>query len=127
MQKQKKKPAPRRNRKFRLDARGFSSRGRRRPMLKHASPRKKAVPEVNAAWIDAGAASESRMQCPKCGSLMVLERFIDYEQTGEPTFNGFRCLSCGLILDPVILINRAQQREKEKPVAARKLLAEVGT
>ncbi|HET6370839.1 MAG TPA: hypothetical protein VFG95_06555 [Nitrospiria bacterium] len=66
------------------------------------------------------------MKCPKCGSLMVLERFIDYEQTGEPTFNGFRCLSCGLILDPVILINRAQQRRNERPVTPGKLLAKVG-
>ena len=126
MQKHKRKPTPRRNRKIRLHRKGFSSRVSRHPILRQTAPHKKSVPKVDSELIEAGAASESRMKCPKCGSLMVLERFIDYEQTGEPTFNGFRCLSCGLILDPVILINRAQQRRNERPVTPGKLLAKVG-
>jgi hypothetical protein len=49
------------------------------------------------------------MKCPKCENLMVAERFTDYQQSGEINFIGWRCLSCGLILDPMILLNRNQR------------------
>jgi hypothetical protein len=33
---------------------------------------------------------------------MVEERFQDLQETGEINFFGYRCLSCGEILDPII-------------------------
>lgn len=47
------------------------------------------------------------MSCPRCGGLMVDERFCEllYE-AGRDSFEGMRCLLCGEILDPVIMMNR---------------------
>ena len=42
------------------------------------------------------------MKCHRCGSVMVYERF--YGSGGN--FLGWRCISCGEILDEVILENR---------------------
>jgi hypothetical protein len=42
------------------------------------------------------------MKCHRCGSVMVYERF--YGPGGN--FLGWRCVSCGEILDEVILENR---------------------
>ena len=71
------------------------------------------------------------MKCLKCGSIMVSEEFKDYQQTGAYTFTGWRCLSCGLILDPVIMDHHLAQRKNEaKPDLISDLikeeLAEVG-
>jgi len=39
---------------------------------------------------------------------MVWDRFFDSdEEGGLLTFSGWRCVSCGEIIDPVILANRA--------------------
>ena len=47
------------------------------------------------------------MQCPRCGGLMVIDRFQDLlDDTGEIRFYGIRCILCGETLDPVILMNR---------------------
>ena len=67
------------------------------------------------------------MKCLKCGSLMVSEEFTDYQQTGPYSFTGWRCLSCGLILDPVILDHLALYKEAEKPALFKEILAEVGS
>ena len=49
------------------------------------------------------------MNCPRCNSVMVEERFQDlYDDTGKIHFFGYRCLSCGEILDPIILTHRKQ-------------------
>ncbi len=45
------------------------------------------------------------MKCGKCSGIMVLESF--YSQDGA--FRGWRCVSCGEIIDEVILRNRRQQ------------------
>ena len=42
------------------------------------------------------------MKCHRCHGLMVMER---YYGPGLPYW-GFRCVSCGEILDPVIVENR---------------------
>lgn len=43
------------------------------------------------------------VECPKCQGLMVYERFYDYrDDTGKTSFCGWRCLTCGKILDPLI-------------------------
>lgn len=61
------------------------------------------------------------MKCPKCESLMVAERFADYLQSGKFNFIGWRCLSCGLILDPLILLNRNQNKSGGTAKPRRKL------
>jgi len=40
--------------------------------------------------------------CPRCGGLMVRERFEDYLD-GRVSFHGVRCIACGEILNPTIL------------------------
>jgi hypothetical protein len=42
------------------------------------------------------------MKCHRCGSVMVYERFYSPEEQ----FLGWRCISCGEIVDQVILENR---------------------
>ena len=47
------------------------------------------------------------MPCPRCSGLMVNDWFQDLlDDTGEIDFYGTRCVMCGEILDPVILMNR---------------------
>ena len=43
----------------------------------------------------------------RCGGLMVTEYYIDLQDdTGQIGITGFRCTSCGEVIDPVILQNR---------------------
>ena len=43
------------------------------------------------------------MDCPRCKGVMAQEVFEDLlDDTGNLSFNGWRCLICGEILDPVI-------------------------
>jgi hypothetical protein len=43
------------------------------------------------------------MDCPKCKGLMVYEGFEDYLETRNfNVFEGWRCISCGNISDPMI-------------------------
>ena len=65
------------------------------------------------------------MKCPKCENLMVPERFADYQQSGEFNFIGWRCISCGLILDPLILLNRTQNKPEGVTKPVKKALAGV--
>lgn len=67
------------------------------------------------------------MTCPKCASLMVSEEFTDYQQTGQYTFTGWRCVSCGLILDPVILGHLTERNREQKVASSKEVLAEVGS
>lgn len=45
------------------------------------------------------------MQCPRCEGTMIQHSYSDYEGTYLPV-QGWRCLACGEVLDPVILSNR---------------------
>ena len=63
------------------------------------------------------------MKCPKCENLMVAERFADYQESGNFNFIGWRCLSCGLILDPLILLNRRQSKPEGASRPDRKVMA----
>jgi hypothetical protein len=57
------------------------------------------------------------MECQRCKGFMVEEVFEDVrDDTGVVCFPGWRCVSCGAILDPTILTNRA---ERPMPFAAR--------
>jgi len=42
------------------------------------------------------------MKCPRCQTRMVAETFY----SKEGSFDGFRCLACGEVIDEVILQNR---------------------
>ncbi len=47
------------------------------------------------------------MECHRCHGVMVQDVFEDLEDdTGSLSFEGWRCLLCGEILDPVIATNR---------------------
>jgi hypothetical protein len=45
------------------------------------------------------------MRCLRCGGKMIFEKFYDVSNT----FFGWRCVICGEILDPVILLHRLSQ------------------
>ncbi|MEP6959294.1 MAG: hypothetical protein ABI980_11240 [Nitrospirota bacterium] len=48
--------------------------------------------------------------CMRCGGLMVSEYYLDLQDdTGQIGITGFRCSSCGEVIDPVILRNRLNQ------------------
>jgi uncharacterized Zn finger protein len=42
------------------------------------------------------------MECPKCQSLMMLERFSDFFLN----FYAWKCMNCGAIMDRTISTNR---------------------
>jgi hypothetical protein len=47
------------------------------------------------------------MHCPRCKGVMVQDVFEDLmDDTGSLFFRGWRCITCGEILDPVIANNR---------------------
>jgi hypothetical protein len=54
------------------------------------------------------------MNCTKCQGKMYAEKF--YFQTG--TFQGWRCIACGDIIDPVILLHRVSG-DKQIPIPER--------
>jgi uncharacterized Zn finger protein len=57
------------------------------------------------------------MHCSRCHGTMTLERFCDqYDETGQLCFMGWRCLTCGEVVDPVIMRNR---RERAATVSKR--------
>ena len=45
------------------------------------------------------------MVCPRCDGLMLQEVFVDFAGM-DGSFEGWRCLVCGEIVDPVITRNR---------------------
>ena len=60
------------------------------------------------------------MDCTRCHGTMALERFCDlYDETGQLCFMGWRCLTCGEVLDPVIVRNRRAQQKSVMPVRSR--------
>ncbi len=52
------------------------------------------------------------MVCRRCKGVMVPDIFEDIiDDTGSRSFRGWRCITCGEVLDPVIARNRAAHRE----------------
>ncbi len=49
------------------------------------------------------------MRCRRCGSVMVYERFYGADEQ----FLGWRCISCGEIIDQVILLNRQTKADSQ--------------
>jgi len=66
-----------------------------------------AVPRENS--IEAAARSCARInstgRCPRCGGLMVAELCTDFWDDAE-NLAVRRCVQCGEIIDPTILLNR---------------------
>lgn len=57
------------------------------------------------------------MECTRCHGVMVPDVFEDLDDdTGALAFQGWRCLLCGEIVDPVIAANR---RERPAPLLRR--------
>jgi hypothetical protein len=51
------------------------------------------------------------MQCARCNGLMVDDSLIDIQESSIPMWmNGWRCMSCGNIVDPLIQQHRMIQR-----------------
>ncbi|HUK55287.1 MAG TPA: hypothetical protein VLY20_01360 [Nitrospiria bacterium] len=47
------------------------------------------------------------MNCPKCGGRMNFEEFFSSATEGTSwAYEGWRCIYCGEIIDPLILLNR---------------------
>lgn len=47
------------------------------------------------------------MSCPRCSGFMVAESFQDLkDDTGQICFSGYRCMTCGEIIDQLITSNR---------------------
>lgn len=52
------------------------------------------------------------MQCLRCEGWMVPDRFMDLQDdTGQLNWEGWRCVNCGEILDPVVLSRRRNVRQ----------------
>ncbi len=52
------------------------------------------------------------MNCPRCTGLMIRGDFLDsLDEAEQRLFADWRCLICGEIIDPVILMNRSAAAE----------------
>jgi hypothetical protein len=55
------------------------------------------------------------MKCQKCGGWMSFEHFLHTENEGIPwSYEGWRCVYCGEVVDPLILLNRKRSISKKK-------------
>ena len=51
------------------------------------------------------------MQCARCDGFMVSDNLIDLQESSIPMWmKGWRCVSCGNIVDPLILRQRMIQQ-----------------
>ena len=51
------------------------------------------------------------MRCVRCDGLMVADNLIDMQESSIPMWmKGWRCVSCGNIVDPLIQRHRMIQR-----------------
>jgi len=47
------------------------------------------------------------MRCLRCGGWMILDQFMDLrDDMGRLNWEGWRCVNCGEIVDPVVLCHR---------------------
>ncbi|MCA9473254.1 MAG: hypothetical protein MRJ96_03525 [Nitrospirales bacterium] len=58
------------------------------------------------------------MNCTRCQGTMVIDYFLDMEESGEIWMPGWRCLMCGEVIDPLILKHRQAQRAHGELVEA---------
>jgi hypothetical protein len=51
------------------------------------------------------------MGCGRCRGLMVVDHFIDMQDdSGHLWLRGWRCVNCGVVVEPEILIHRGAKR-----------------
>ena len=51
------------------------------------------------------------MTCTRCKGLMVVDDLVDLQESCLPMWmRGLRCVSCGNVVDPLIMRNRMIQR-----------------
>jgi len=63
------------------------------------------------------------MQCVRCQGLMIVDRFVDMDQSGNAQFVGWRCLVCGNITDSLIAANQQQPPALKRSLPKRPLAA----
>lgn len=62
------------------------------------------------------------MSCSRCQGLMVREHFLDFDGTmGHMWADGFRCMNCGNVHDPVIEQHRLARPEPVRTVSTDEL------
>ncbi|GJL53820.1 MAG: hypothetical protein NPIRA02_09520 [Nitrospirales bacterium] len=49
---------------------------------------------------------------------MVTDYFLDMEDSGDVWMSGWRCLSCGEVVDPLILQHREAQQAHQELIGA---------
>ena len=58
------------------------------------------------------------MDCTRCSGQMKSEFFMDRAERAIPwSYEGWRCVLCGEVVDPVILMNRSLRGERLAAVA----------
>ena len=63
-----------------------------------------------ASWVSA-LTEEGSMECTRCDGLMVSDHLIDMRESSIPMWmKGWRCVSCGNIVDPLIQRHRMIQQ-----------------
>ena len=66
--------------------------------------------DVKQAAAHEWAERVSTARCWRCGGLMVIEHCFDLlDDTGHINFAAQRCVQCGELVDPVILMNRSKR------------------
>lgn len=64
----------------------------------------------------AGEAQQEATHCPKCGGVMGFEQFRGASSEVMPwSYAGWRCVQCGMVIDPIILANRMKGRPPNTP------------
>ena len=62
------------------------------------------------------------MSCSRCQGLMVREHFLDFDGTiGHMWANGYRCMNCGNVHDPIIEQHRRTRPEPALTVSTGEL------
>ena len=57
------------------------------------------------------------MHCTRCQGLMVHDDLVDLQESCVPMWmRGLRCVSCGNIVDPLILRHRLMQKSGTRPL-----------
>ena len=61
------------------------------------------------------------MECTRCDGLMVADNLIDMQESSIPMWmKGWRCVSCGNIVDPLIQKHRMIQQSGTTQLIERK-------
>ena len=61
------------------------------------------------------------MECTRCDGLMIADNLIDIQESSVPMWmKGWRCVSCGNIVDPLILRHRISKRREPRGYSEQK-------